>query len=78
MNKKLTNRSLTLLLIIAGSILSGVFNNSLASESAGMRLNVIPFPKQVNSTGSSFSFRDALTIVLDKNILLPTTLLRRN
>jgi hexosaminidase len=62
MNKKLINRSLTFFLILSVSI----FYNSYASELSDMGLNVIPYPKQVKQTGSTFSFGKELTIVLDK------------
>ena len=67
MTKKLINRNLIFFLILAVSILSGGFYNSFASELSERGLNVIPYPKQVKTSGPDFVFNSGLTIVLDKD-----------
>jgi hexosaminidase len=67
MTKKLVNRNITIFLILAFLILCGGNSNSSAVSLSEMGLKVIPYPKQVKSSGTLFSFGKELTVVLDKN-----------
>ena len=64
---KLSQLKPILLLCLVFSILPGSTSFLLAGELSESGLNLIPYPKQLKTGGSDFTFKNELTIVLDKN-----------
>lgn len=56
-----------ILLILIISVFSSGSDFLFAGTEADPGLHVIPYPKEVIKSGPAFSFKDGLTIVLDKN-----------
>ncbi len=67
MISKLSQKTSLLLLCIIITIIPVTANMLLTSELSISELHVIPCPREIKKDGSDFTFKNELTIVLDKN-----------
>lgn len=67
MINKVSHQYSALFLCLIFSILPASTNLLFASELSALGLHVIPYPRQVKTGGSDFTFKNELTVVLDKD-----------